>query len=373
VASANEIMRRRAEDTARALLALAPAGSIRAVFVGGSVARDEVTSTRTGDTLVIHSDIDMYVVLDVPAHEAAVRAAAARVVAALPCAQDGVLFSRGVEMGVYAWDDLLAQPVRPGTVDLGEHHVWLHGEHSLIEPIARALARPMQPEEALYLLENRAWDMLSIDAAQEANPENVSAQRALAAKVVMDVGAAHLIAEGRFTAKRADRLARLREHSPALMSPRAGEAIEAAAGLQGGAAPSSLDDGGAIRARVAEAWLALAPQVLRRTSGPRDAATLLAARCSRGAFASNYREAVRMRRRAGLTRLQALASGWHLAGLSPRAALRTYALARALNESGQVPADALDFHSDYVARLTRRLGFRDGSLDERARAAWRAA
>jgi hypothetical protein len=54
------------------------------------------------------------------------------------------------------------------------------------------------------------------------------------------------------------------------------------------------------------------------------------------------------------------------------AALRTHALARALSESGRESADALRFHSAYVARLASRLGGSDGTLDERARAALRA-
>jgi hypothetical protein len=99
----------------------------------------------------------------------------------------------------------------------------------------------------------------------------------------------------------------------------------------------------------------------------------LAERCSQGAFSDNYREVVRVLGRTGRTRVRAFVSGWRLAGLSPRAALRTHGLARALSESELARADALSFHAAYVARLTSRLGFRDGSLDERARAAWRAA
>jgi hypothetical protein len=157
------------------------------------------------------------------------------------------------------------------------------------------------------------------------------------------------------------------------MSEDAAVLLEAAARFYDGASSPLLDDGRAIRARVAEAWLALAPQILRRPSPPSDAATLLAMRCARGAWTDNYKEAVRVQQRAGRSRLEALASGLRLARLSPRAALRTHALARALNEGDLAPADAFDFHAEYVARLTWRLGFRDGSLDERVRAAWRAA
>jgi hypothetical protein len=279
-----------------------------------------------------------------------------------------VVFSRGAEIGVYPWDDLLAQPVRPGTIDLGQHHVWLYGDRSLMQHVARALDRPMNREEALYLLENRAWDALSIEKA-----ENESSRRAVAAKVAMDVGAAHLIAEGRFAPTRAERLARLRERAPSLMTPAATELVEAAARFYAGAASPLLDEAPGIRARVAEAWLALAPQILGSSSGSPDTATLLAERCSQGAFSDNYREVVRVLGRTGRTRVRAFVSGWRLAGLSPRAALRTHGLARALSESELARADALSFHAAYVARLTSRLGFRDGSLDERARAAWRAA
>jgi hypothetical protein len=275
------------------------------------------------------------------------------------------------EIGIYEFADLLAQPVRPGTIDLGQHHVWLHGDRSLMQQVARALDRPMQAEEALHLLENRAWD--AWDALRDASAANASQRRAQAAKVVMDIGAAHLIAEGRFAAKRSERLRRLREHRPALISSRAMDAIEAAAKPDHDGVHSTLDDAATVRALIAEAWLALSPAILGRTTGNADAVTLLATRCEKGAFVKNYREFVRMRRSASHGVLRALAGGWRVARLSPRAALRTYALARALSESAPAAPVLLDFHADYVARLTSRLGFCEGSLDQRARAALRAA
>ena len=128
--------------------------------------------------------------------EAAVRAASA-----IPDARDGVVFLRGVDVGVYRVHDLLAQPARPGTLDLREHHRWLYGDRSILDALAPAANRRIAATEALYLLENRAWDVLGA-AATGAGAFDAERSRVQAAKAILDVGAAHLIAEGRFVRDR---------------------------------------------------------------------------------------------------------------------------------------------------------------------------
>src|SRR5262245_64714680 len=96
-----EIMRERAAAAVRDLMARVPAGSVRAVFAGGSVGRGEVWSASRDGTLEIFSDIDLYVVVADDADASLVRRAGSDAAAAVPAASDGVVFRRGVDVGVY--------------------------------------------------------------------------------------------------------------------------------------------------------------------------------------------------------------------------------------------------------------------------------
>ncbi len=362
-------MHERAERAVRELVSRAPAGSIRAAFTGGSVGRDEVWSGMEGNSLAIYSDLDLFVVLADGADVEAVRRAASAVAAELPREKGGVVFHRGADVGIYRTSDLVAQPVRPGTVDLADRHHWLYGDAGVMDALRAAPRGALAPAEALYLLENRAWDALDAVADAASAPPRA---RATAAKVVLDVGAAHLIVEGRFRPTIAERMAALRESAPASLDARALQSIMTAEGVRRGQTRACLEPK-AVLAIVAEAWCVLASRVLHPSASPSlDAALLLAERCANGDGVANAREFVRLRRRARLPLATALATGWRFARLAPVAALRTHALACTLSESGKATADALRFHTTYVARLASRLGCSDGTLDQRARAALRA-
>jgi hypothetical protein len=366
-----EIMHERAAEAVRNLVSRVPAGAIRAAFAGGSVGRNEVWSAVEGTTLAIYSDLDLYVVLSDHADENAVRRAAAALVVEIPSGCHGVLFHRGLDVGVYHTDDLLAQPVRPGTIDLAEHHLWLYGDRAIVERLRAAMSGSINAGEALYLLENRSWDAL--EAVAEAGQSRAPARAAAtAAKVVLDVLSAHLIAEGRFRPTHAARYAESAQRAPAQLSREEMGTIARAERFRSGDAASRVEPAVAL-AMVANAWCVLAPAILSCAhSAPQAPATLLAARCNRGAWSENYREFVRLRHRARLSLPLAAATGWRFAALAPRAALRTHALVRALIESARVADHAVAFHAAYVARMASRLGFHQSTLDERARAALRA-
>ncbi len=356
-------MQERAARVARDVVSRAPSGSVRAVFAGGSVGRGEVWSLARGSTLEIFSDLDLYVVLSDNADPGAVRRAAADAVASLPLAEDGVVFDRGVDAGVYSLDDLLAQPVRPGTVDLAEHHVWLHGDRSIVDPLRAALRGPMSTEEALYLLENRAWD------ARDASASGGALAIATSAKVVLDVLAAALVAEGRFLPTYAARGAALRERAPACLAVADLAAIANAEAVRVGDHARGVDPA-LVRAMVAKAWLALAPSILA-TAADATPAQLVARRCSQGARARNFREFLRLGRRAGMSLATAAASGLALTTLSPSVALRMHALVTTLVETQMASRESLAFHARYVAALASRLGARGESSEERVRDARR--
>ena len=367
--SAIEIMKLRAGDAAREFLQRVPAQSVRALFAGGSVGRGEVWSAPEEGRLAVYSDIDLYVVLAEGADLNRARWAAQEADAALPRTLEGVVFHRGVDFGIYSFDDLRAQPVRPGTVDLAEHHVWLHGDRSLLEALRRDASYPMATSEALYLLEHRAWDALEARAETTQGRASLRAY-ATAAKVVLDVVSAHLIAEGRYRATYRERIAEYAARAPMQVSKRVRDAAASAERFRSGDTSSRLDPQTALT-MVAETWCALAPSILwGRDAEAHDVPALVATRCRQGAWKDNFREFVRLRRAAGLPLGGALAVGWRYATLSPRAALRTHAVVRALAEAAGNPA--LSFHTAYVSRLTSCFGCREGNLDERARAAYRA-
>ena len=356
-----EIMRERAAAVVRDLLARVPAGAIRAAFAGGSVGRGEVWSSSRNGTLEIFSDIDLYVIVADDADVALVRRAAASVAAALPAADAGTRFRRGADIGVYRLDDLLAQPVRPGTVDLAENHLWLFGERDVAR-LLTAPSRPMERSEALYLLENRAWDLLDVPTEETA---------ATTAKVMLDVLAAHLIAEGRFVPTYERRRAAAEREEVRLASSAAREAVAAAERFRRG----EIIDMVAVDAltHVTEAWCVLGDVILFGGEGVADPAAILAQRCHRGNRVANYREFVQSRHGRGASRLGAALSGLRFTALSPRAALRTHAVVRGLIESQRVGPDTVAFHSSYVARLAARVAPQETTLDRRVRAAMKAS
>jgi len=364
-------LRRRAEAVCTSVLDHAPEGSVSAVFVGGSVARDEVWSAAIDGILEIYSDVDLYVVVDDDARAGQVRDACRAVTSALPRGDDGTVFVRGVETGVYTVDDLLGQPVRPGTVDLGRTHIWLHGDPALADAMREALDRPVPPGEALYLLENRAWDLTEPPGAGGATARRV--RRVREAKAMLDVASAHLIAAGEFVPSLAERMRIVSERPPASMDPSTREGALAAFERYRDLSSFLSGDGAGelpVGRWMAETWRALFTTVVPGIAT--DEGTLLDRRCARGFTTRNYVEFVRMRRGLGRPRWTSALLGLTCAQRSPRASLRVHALARELAASVGAAHATMRGHFDYVDRVTRALGFNDGGLDDRARLAHRA-
>lgn len=360
-----EIMRERAAAAVRDLIGRVPAGSIRAVFAGGSVGRGEVWSAARDGTLEIFSDIDLYVIIADDADASLVRRAGNEAAAALPAASDGVVFRRGIDVGVYHVEDLIAQPVRPGTIDLAEHHLWLFGDRAVVASLAGAWSRPMAPSEALYLLENRAWDVLEADS---------EGSMAVSAKATLDVLAAHLIAEGRFAPTYAARRAAHESQPVHFASPAAAAAVDAAERFRRGESGEPVEpEPGDTMALLTEAWCSLGASILFGAGRNANPVEILSVRCARGRRLSNYREFVRARHRMGLSNASAALAGLRFTALSPQAALRTHAIVRGLIESERVDASAVAFHTGYVTRLSVRLAPREATLDRRVRAAMKAS
>src|SRR5262245_6389688 len=128
MSAALDLQRERAAILAREIVSRAPAGSIAGIFAGGSLGRGEVWAAEIDGVTEVYSDIDLYVVANSSAAEHAIRAVTRDVT--LP-ETNRVRFLRRADVGVYTREDLAAQPLRPGTVELDTHHLMLYGDDAV--------------------------------------------------------------------------------------------------------------------------------------------------------------------------------------------------------------------------------------------------
>lgn len=351
----------------RSALGRIPASRVRAVFAGGSVARGDVWAARVAGRTEIYSDIDLYVVVSAAEHTPAVREAFQMASAALPAETDEASFHRGIDIGVYTLEDLVGQPVRPGTVDLASIALLLHGDADVVGALA-AGSRSIAPAEALYLLENRAWDVAGDPETGAAGHGRLRSVRRL--KALLDIGAAHLIVAGRFETTLAERSRVLEQASPATLGPEIGAAIGAGfrrfTDLSAYLAGDGVDEE-PIERWIAEAWCVLAQEMWQYQARP---VTLIDRREHRGRLVGNLREFVRLGGALGWSRSRSLVAGIALATRAPRATLRAHAVAHTL--ARLTPDAAFQDHDEHVYRLTRALGFGAGPLLQRARSAHEA-
>jgi hypothetical protein len=363
VESAIAVLRRRAGTIAGAIVRRAPDGSVALVFAGGSLARGAVWAARVDGILEIYSDVDLYVVVEKHAEAAIVRAA---VDAALrDDANDtppGMLLLRGVDAGVYTPSDLRAQPVRPGTADLREHSLVLHGDATRLADLLPPV-ETMWPEEALHLLENRAWDVWPVE---HGDPARERLARVMEFKVSLDIAAAYMILSGAQAQLIADTVAGLRA-GIAPMPEEVYAAASRAADAREHLEVAFRDRREDVRAleRLSRAWRDVAPTVMGMSGT--DVVTLVARRCSEGRHFANAREFVRTAGCLGMTKVTAMRRAPGCSVRSPRSVLRMHALARVLLEGA-----ALAAHESCADAVTGALGFNVGTLDERVRAAHRA-
>ena len=99
------------------------AESIRTIFVGGSLAIDEVSAFDDDGFWEIYSDVDLYVVVQDGVDPVDIRA---RLSNPPTGDRESCRFLCPADVGVYSVEDLLQQPARPGTVFLGKHHKLLY-------------------------------------------------------------------------------------------------------------------------------------------------------------------------------------------------------------------------------------------------------
>lgn len=202
-------------------LARAWAGPERlALIVSGSHARgDAVWAEVAGHTLSL-SDLDLYAVVP---DRAAQRAAGRRAAADRPGLKArlaGLGLAGSLEVAFLTPADLARLPARPGTLELKRHGRVVEGDPGWIARVPDWGARDVSAEEALLLLENRAFELLDARPGL-ARPEVLARLKARHAtlKTALDLAGVECLAAGEYPDGAAARVARARAHARAPEPP----------------------------------------------------------------------------------------------------------------------------------------------------------
>ncbi len=368
-----QVVNRFAEALTAQILERIGRDAVDVVFAGGSLATGRIAFYRS-DVLEIYSDVDLYVVLRDHAHEdagadAGLHAATAAALTAVDEVEveNGVRMMRGADVGVYSREILFSQIARPGTVDLSERHVLLHGDESIFEPLRFAIGTEIEPDEGLYLIENRISELYDrAPGGDDPGAERLARYTLL--KTVADVALAWRLGTGRY-------------ENEGARPPTAGDDELVAAAVAG------LDDLSGYMATPADpelacrvlgyaltVWRALAELIYPGTRG--DWATMVSRRCHSGEYADNFREFLAMSSRLGRSRRRVAWSGVNLSRYSPVAAVRLSCLVDSLDgrdDIDDVARHSLNGLKGFLDQLTRRYGFVDGAYSDRVAALRKAS
>ncbi len=343
------------------------ARSIRTIFAGGSVATGNVAAIEVDGVLEILSDIDLYIVVNDDVNEAEVRRMARGAVDDV-VAEPGVHYAREHDVGVYTRDELLAQPLRPGTVHLARQHVLLYGDNDVFNGMGEMDSTQIPVVEGLYLIENRLREQFVMRGTFE-DDRNVRLRRFHALKICLDAATAELVGAGKYSPLLEVRLERLRGLAGEGLVPGDAMDVYSEAWVAWRDLGSHLLGTGEVvlcekAATVAAlgAWKRIASRIL----SPSDArwSSLVDRRCHFGDYVYNFRQFLIVCKRQGLRRRDVAWSGIHLARYAPLDALRIAALAdyagELANENGTAPLVA------YLDGLTSLCGFVEGGVVDRA-------
>jgi hypothetical protein len=362
--------------------------AVRSVFAGGSAAVGDLSYCEVDGRLEIFSDVDLYVVLKDGVDPDEARASAREATAQYPLAGEDFVFFRGPDVGVYTFEDLMAQPARPGTVDLADHYSMLYGDASIPVDTANFISREIDPAEGLYLIENRLMELAEYkrilrDAADRDAADRLTAF--LCCKTGMDAVSSALIAIGRYDSSRVNRT----------------KAFEAS--IAGGELAQWFDDEqlsfiekcrcarerqprhvdrpvesleqmeAAAVALALNTWKHVAERHFPGSRG--DWRTMILKRCRLGEYISNFRQFMVVSRRCGVKRAGSVKAGIHVARYRPLEMLRLYALIKYLCDNEETRSHGREIKQQIepaIDKLTRICGFRLGTLAERTCEMYRA-
>ena len=135
-----------------------------ALILSGSHARGDAVWTRVAGRMLSLSDLDLYAVMP---DRAAQRAAGRRAAAARPGLQsrlEDLGLAGSLEVAFLTPEDLARLPARPGTLELKRHGRVVAGDPGWLARVPAWGPRDVSAEEALLLLENRAFELLEARA-----------------------------------------------------------------------------------------------------------------------------------------------------------------------------------------------------------------
>ena len=384
--SVNNIITRFVDELVGRVLSSIGEEHVVSVFVGGSVAGGEELYCEAGETVDVYSDVDLYVVVDEAVDPEEAKRRGRDGAAGLPLQGPGYRFHRGPDVGVYTFDDLAAQPARPGTVGLDRQHRMVCGDPAVPAQAAGEIGARIAPPEALYLLENRLQELAVLQPGEGESGATNGYHAFVVAKTVLDTVTASLIVRGQYDPRRSVRLQRL----SALAADDDAEGAWAADELERArmwgkrlqALPSSewaagVDIDKEARAAVSLAldrWKRIAPACV--DGDPDDWCDLVLRRCHAGDYLGNFRQFRAMNARCGFKQRGTIAAGVHLSRYSAMDALRLTALVDYLSRRASIQPDVgrlLSALGPFLDRLTRECGFAAGTLNERAYEMYRAA
>ena len=383
----HDIIASHTDDVVERVLAAVGEQNVRSVFVAGSVAGGDASCRVDEGMVEVYSDVDLYVVVADGTDLETARSGAREAAAGAPLEGPGYHICSGPDVGVYTFDDLAAQPARPGTVGLGRYHRVVFGDGDLVGRASERIGEDIASEEALYLLENRLGELAAMrdDAASGNAP--LCGKRFhtfVLCKTGLDVASAGLIDRGRFHPLRRERLGRFeslvedsgddpvwdpgeiavvrdcRDRLDRLPSPDWDAGFDAAAEET-------------VVAAVLSQWKTIAAKTLG--GHPDDWCDLVLRRCHTGDYIGNFRQFRAMNTRCGFKRRGGPAAGVHLSRYSAADALRLSALTDFLSRSASVRPDIgrlIATLGPYLDRLTGGCGFTEGSLAQRSFRMYRA-
>lgn len=340
----------RAADLAAAITAASGPAAIRTIFAGGSLGTGEVSAREVDGRLEIYSDVDLYVVIADARDRVRVAKLAREVAGRTSPGGLGVVYAATTDVGIYTTAELCALEPRPGTVSLSRSHVHLVGDETLYAELVAAFERAMDPLEGLYLIENRIAGLTMLAAGE--NDTDARYRRYCIGKLLMDVGAAHLIALGKFETTRELQRAALDNLEDAEALPSAEMAL--------------IDAGSEVgeTQAIAFALLTWRRNALWLLPVKDTWLDMICVRCGRGKRLLNWRRYVAMSGSLGTGKLRAIAEGLTLHELNARDACRLAALAHHVTTIHS--SEDISVFTKYLSRLTRTLAGSDDTVLEKA-------
>jgi hypothetical protein len=360
---------------------------VRAIFVSGSVVRLETAWFNRGGTYEIYSDVDIFVVVEDDAAWEESRRLARRAIDDIERVREAFELIRPIDVGVFVLSDLLAQPARPGTVDIARSHYLLYGDAEIPKMMAHISSASIDPSEGLYLLENRMIEKAELfERIHVDDHESLKRYAVYAAhKTCVDVGTAALIVAKRYCSEPVARRKTLR----VITGDTAGDclltgqdltciekSVQAIKRIQRGQKMDKkpydsvwLD----IEPFILQLWRRLSARVLK-TDEDADWSTLISKRCQQGDTLNNIRSFSLLARRRKFGKARSVVTGAVNRRFSPIDALRLSGLVQSVLQNPQAGADDQRLAEEFVPyldRITRILGHGEGDVFTRARKLYR--